>query len=1006
MLEEVDHAEKSSIAELETGLGKGKSYDLYAIDRNAFPSVKALLFMLGPRSAYRPILYSQNEIYCGPDCRDESDPDGQVRHIRTPAGSYNASTLKSLKGWDEPDLVVVKADATGRNFPANLAAFHCPKVLVVGNTQHLDAPIQRLLAYAKQEKFDFVTSDHKRHHLHFFVEAGFPKVAWLPGLNVHPHPQPAAKQRTPHILFVGQTGKFHPYRNYVLGAIKETGLPLHVVSAPQNQAAALYAQSLVALNCSLNADLNLRVFEVLSSGGFLLTDRLAPEAGLELLFKEGQAYEAWSDVGELIEKARYFLAHPQAAGAIAERGREAFWTKHHPHRKAVEFMKWVFEGILPANYAIERELRTVAVPVGNSASVSMRAAIYEEVQELHLRKPNCRVLVGAEVDSRVVLDLLDLPRANLTVTGTKSEMSPDVLAQWARAKAIRRVKWLGKNIDPGTADPWDVMVLGQVADGPAVVAKVLEHLVFEIAFAEPLDSASRSRVAASLAGIGFFPKGAGNRFFQCEQPSLMGQVLVAKEERRKALLLLKAAVDRFPDEPDWLVDTAVMAIKLGQGELGELCLRTAIALRPTHGQARTLLAVLYRHFSRTQEATRLDEVLDIYPRGSSVKPEGALLAAKRILVINNLYPPQELGGYGRLLADFTEILRKRGHEVHVLSSDTGYLGPKPDYEPGVDRSLQLFGGWQGGVIQSGNSDEATRCAVENIKAVAKNLRSFRPQLCLLGNIDFVGYPIIPTLLDARVPVLHHLGNEIPGYPVTDCPKSPLYRLATASVWLARKVMAAGFPLSSVDVIYPGALVEEYRCETLPARDVLRIAYASIVLPYKGVHILVGALSELHRRNIPFSCTIAGTTTDTKFVEGLKATVKNAGMADKVTFSGFLDRTGLKQLFKTHNVLAFPSQFDEPFGISQVEAMAAGMVVLSSGTGGASEVVENEQSGLVVPRGDPMALATTIASLLQDAERWRKIAEEGQRRAIKFFDIRRSVDQIEETFAQLLENVTH
>jgi glycosyltransferase involved in cell wall biosynthesis len=125
------------------------------------------------------------------------------------------------------------------------------------------------------------------------------------------------------------------------------------------------------------------------------------------------------------------------------------------------------------------------------------------------------------------------------------------------------------------------------------------------------------------------------------------------------------------------------------------------------------------------------------------------------------------------------------------------------------------------------------------------------------------------------------------------------------------------------------------------------------------------------------------------------------MEAKVAFVGFLDRPRLKQLFSTHNVLAFPSQFEEPFGISQVEAMAAGMVVVSSGTGGASEVVEDEVSGLLVPAGSSAALAAALAGLREDDERWQVLAEAGRERARKVFDIRRSVDQIEETFARLL-----
>ena len=56
----------------------------------------------------------------------------------------------------------------------------------------------------------------------------------------------------------------------------------------------------------------------------------------------------------------------------------------------------------------------------------------------------------------------------------------------------------------------------------------------------------------------------------------------------------------------------------------------------------------------------------------------------RLLLITNLYPPQELGGYGRCMADFAWGLLERGHTLQVLSSDAPYLGPSsagPNEEP-------------------------------------------------------------------------------------------------------------------------------------------------------------------------------------------------------------------------------------------------------------------------------------------------------------------------------------
>ena len=52
-----------------------------------------------------------------------------------------------------------------------------------------------------------------------------------------------------------------------------------------------------------------------------------------------------------------------------------------------------------------------------------------------------------------------------------------------------------------------------------------------------------------------------------------------------------------------------------------------------------------------------------------------------LLVVTNLYPPQELGGYGRSIADFVWGLKERGHNIQVLSSDAPHLGSSSHHRP-------------------------------------------------------------------------------------------------------------------------------------------------------------------------------------------------------------------------------------------------------------------------------------------------------------------------------------
>jgi glycosyltransferase involved in cell wall biosynthesis len=417
-------------------------------------------------------------------------------------------------------------------------------------------------------------------------------------------------------------------------------------------------------------------------------------------------------------------------------------------------------------------------------------------------------------------------------------------------------------------------------------------------------------------------------------------------------------------------------------------------------------------FDAFKKAEKFDGSAYPMPEGLHVQLEKSLFAKnnsqsrippKKILVINNLYPPQEMGGYGRLLFDFTNILRNRGHSIYVLTSDSPYLGNTDGDKPDVHRSLVLFGGWEGGVCKTmENPDDIIRIVRKNIAGLEQVLKEFRPDACLLGNIDFLSKNIIDPILDKKIPIIHHLGNQQPGYVVNETPKNRLYHLAAASNWLKNEIQKQGYPLKDISVVFPGALVEEFRMRTPPALDKLRIVYASIVLPYKGPHILINALKRLHDSGIDFYCSIAGTSTDQGFVDSLKSYVAGTGMEEKILFLGFLAREELKNLFARHNVLVFPSIVKEAFGISQVEAMAAGLTVVTSGTGGAKEIVENGISGIIFKTEDDASLAEELIQLAQYPLKCQQIALAGQRRAIEKFDIEISVDSLESCFARLLQ----
>ncbi len=90
-----------------------------------------------------------------------------------------------------------------------------------------------------------------------------------------------------------------------------------------------------------------------------------------------------------------------------------------------------------------------------------------------------------------------------------------------------------------------------------------------------------------------------------------------------------------------------------------------------------------------------------------------------------------------------------------------------------------------------------------------------------------------------------------------------------------------------------------------------------------------------------------------------------------------------QILSHATVFACPSLY-EPLGIVNLEAMACGTAVVGSAVGGIPEVVADGQTGLLVPPGDPGALAAALNALVADPERAAALGRAGRARAVAEF----------------------
>ena len=133
---------------------------------------------------------------------------------------------------------------------------------------------------------------------------------------------------------------------------------------------------------------------------------------------------------------------------------------------------------------------------------------------------------------------------------------------------------------------------------------------------------------------------------------------------------------------------------------------------------------------------------------------------------------------------------------------------------------------------------------------------------------------------------------------------------------------------------------------------------------KGHRSLIDALADLPAE-ASWRCWIAGgaqTDAEQWYLRELESRVRTAGLADRVRFIG--QRTDIPRIFAAADICCQPNERAESFGIVFVEAMRAGLPVVTSALGGALEVLDQE-SGVLVPANDRPALARVLRDMVAD-----------------------------------------
>jgi glycosyltransferase involved in cell wall biosynthesis len=270
-------------------------------------------------------------------------------------------------------------------------------------------------------------------------------------------------------------------------------------------------------------------------------------------------------------------------------------------------------------------------------------------------------------------------------------------------------------------------------------------------------------------------------------------------------------------------------------------------------------------------------------------------------------------------------------------------------------------------------------------------------------------------------------------------------LTTVGGYVTEKTKCA-FPqfADRCETTYNGVDVQEFPHEKDYSaernRTVKHILYSGAISPHKGLHVLFEAFVKLARQCPDVHLDIVGPignypieeNFDFKDVETIKAVApyystsrvsliksklnrKRApksvyldrlksslpdDVSSKVTIWGMIPRQDLLARYYSSDIFAFPSIWDEGFGLPPVEAMAAGLPVVATRSGTVVETVVDGETAFLVDKNNVDQLAQALLSLIKNEDAREAMGRAGRQRALRYFTWDRVADGVYARYKEL------
>ena len=229
--------------------------------------------------------------------------------------------------------------------------------------------------------------------------------------------------------------------------------------------------------------------------------------------------------------------------------------------------------------------------------------------------------------------------------------------------------------------------------------------------------------------------------------------------------------------------------------------------------------------------------------------------------------------------------------------------------------------------------------------------------------------------------------------------------------IATSDASASFLRGPATVIHHGVDIETYR----PPDDRLA-AFAATGLPgrygigtfgrvrrQKGTDLFVEAMCRVLPKYPDFTAVVVGyvSVDNLPFVEKLKQRIAAAGLVERIRLLGELPIDEVPRWYQRISIYVFASRV-EGFGLTMLEAMAAGAAVVATRAGAAETVIADGEDGVLAPVGDADALAAALEPLMREPARLTDMGSKARAKVVADFNRDREADQIVALYRRLLE----